>query len=242
MKKIILLICMLLSICIQAQVVIFHPVKVNPNQLESFLDIETNYMSKIAQKAQDDGNLMGWRLLQLFNPGADDFNYMFVNIYKDFDAATSPEANWWTNAEKVVGVKTSILLDVYSSLEFDKRYFYEVKQQIANTKPSDYVILNFARPNDVNQQMEETKKYVIPHFKKNMDKHGMVGWGLATKITPQGKEYSSMMTWDSYTNLSDVMMHLAGYGVIEGLPFEKFEDPIEWENRYILKVISSTKD
>jgi hypothetical protein len=50
------------------------------------------------------------------------------------------------------------------------------------------------------------------------------------------------MTWDSYTNLSDVMMHLAGYGVIEGLPFEKFEDPIEWENRYIFKVISSTKN
>jgi hypothetical protein len=50
-----------------------------------------------------------------------------------------------------------------------------------------------------------------------------------------------MMTYDSYTNLSDVMKHLAGYGVIEGLPFEKFGDPIEWENRYILKVILSTK-
>ena len=140
----------------------------------------------------------------------------------------------------MVGVKTSVLLDVYSDLEFDKKYFYEVKQQIANTKPSEYLILNFASPNDVNQQMEETKKYVIPHFKKNMDKHGMVGWGLATKITPQGKEYSSMMTYDSYSNLSDVMKHLAGYGVIEGLPFEKFGDPIEWENRYILKVILST--
>ena len=127
MKKIILLICILLSISIQAQVVAFHPVKVKANQLESFLDIETNYMSKIAQKAQDDGDLMGWRLLQLFNPGAEDFNYMFVNIYKDFDAATSPKANWWTNAKKVVGVKPSILLDVYSDLEFDKRYFYEVK-------------------------------------------------------------------------------------------------------------------
>jgi len=231
---------MLLSICIQAQVVTFHPVKVNPNQLESFLDIETNYMSKIAQKAQDDGNLMGWRLLQLFNPGADDFNYMFVNIYKDFDAATSPEANWWTNAEKVVGVKTSILLDVYSSLEFDKRYFYEVKQQIANTKPSDYVILNFARPNDLNIQIEEAKKFVLPHFKKNMKKFGMVGWGLGTKITPQGKEYSSMMTWDSYDSLENVMKHLGGYGVIEGLPFDKFSEIIEWENRYIMKVISST--
>ena len=28
-----------------------------------------------------------------------------------------------------------------------------------------------------------------------MKKFGMVGWGFATKITPQRKEYSSMMTW-----------------------------------------------
>ena len=57
----------------------------------------------------------------------------------------------------------------------------------------------------------------------------------------QEKLIPSMMTYDSYSNLSDVMKHLAGYGVIEGLPFEKFGDLIEWENRYILKVILSTK-
>jgi len=84
------------------------------------------------------------------------------------------------------------------------------------------------------------KKFVVPHFKKNMKKFGMVGWGLGTKITPQGKEYSSMMTWDSYDNLENIMKHLGGYGVIEGLPFDKFSEIIEWENRYIMRVISST--
>ena len=241
MKKNIFIFFLLLSFVMNAQVVSFHPVKVKADQLESFLNIETNYMSKIAQKAQDDGDLVGWRLLQLFNASSDDYNYMFVNIYKDFDTATSPKANWWTNSEEVVGIKMDVLFATYQDLEFDKRYFYEVRQQIPNTQAAEYVILNFARPDDVNMQMDETEKYVIPHFKKNMDKHGMVGWGLGTKITPQGKEYSSMMTWDSYTNLSDVMKHLGGYGVIEGLPFEKFKDPLEWENRYILRVIASTK-
>ena len=223
-----------------AQVISFHPVKVSPELLDSFLDVETNHMKKIAQDAVEKGDLVGWRLLELFNPSSDDYNYMFVNIYKDFDAATSPKALWWNNAEQVLGVKTSILFDIYKDLEFDRRYFYEVKQQIANTEAATYVILNFASPKNVNQQMVDTDKYVIPHFKKNMNEHGMVGWGLGTKITPQGSEYSSMMTWDSYNSLAAVMKHLAGYGVVKGLPYDKLSEPIEWENRYIMKVISST--
>ena len=94
-----------------AQVISFHPVKVSPELLDSFLDVETNHMKKIAQDAVEKGDLVGWRLLELFNPSSDDYNYMFVNIYKDFDAATSPKALWWNNAEQVLGVKTSILFD-----------------------------------------------------------------------------------------------------------------------------------
>jgi hypothetical protein len=77
-------------------------------QLENFLDIETNQMKKIAQKTVKSGDLLGWRLLETFSPGSDDFNYMFVNIYKGFDAATYPKANWWNNSEEVIGVKTNI--------------------------------------------------------------------------------------------------------------------------------------
>ena len=160
-------------------------------------------------------------MLETFNPGSDDFNYTFVNIYKDFDAATSPKANWWNNSEEVIVVNTNILLDVYSGLEFDRKYFYAVKQQIPNTQQASYVILNFARPNDVSIHMTETEKYVISHFKKNMKKFGMVGWSFTTKITPQGKEYSSMMTWDSYNDLSNVMKRLAVYGVMKDHPLLK---------------------
>ena len=74
-----------------------------------------------------------------------------------------------------------------------------------------------------------------------MKKFGTVGWGFVTKITPQGKEYSSIMTWDSYNDLSNVMKHLSGYGVMKDLPFEKFNEIIDWRNRYIMKVVSATK-
>ena len=56
-------------------------------------------MKKIAQKTVKSGDLLGWRLLETFSPGSDDFNYMFVNIYKGFDAATNPKANSWNNSE-----------------------------------------------------------------------------------------------------------------------------------------------
>ena len=49
-----------------------------------------------------------------------------------------------------------------------------------------------------------------------------------------------MMTWDSYKSLENVMKHLGGYGVIEGLPFDEFTEVIEWENRFIMRVVSST--
>ena len=160
-------------------------------------------------------------MLETFNPGSDDFNYMFVNIYKDFDAATCPKANWWNNSEEVIGVNTNILLDVYSGLEFDRKYFYAVKQQISNTQQASYVILNFARPNDVSIHMTETEKCVISHLKK-MKNIEMVGWGFASKINPQGKEYSSIMVWSSFNDLSNVMNHLAGYSVMKDLLFEKF--------------------
>jgi hypothetical protein len=50
----------------------------------------------------------------------------------------------------------------------------------------------------------------------------MVGWGFASKINPQGKEYSSIMVWSSFNDLSNVMNHLAGYSVMKDLLFEKF--------------------
>ena len=110
---------------------------------------------------------------------------------------------------------------------------------IPDTAPAEYVILNFATPDDLDAVAASSKEYVLPHFKKNMSNHGMVGWGMATKITPQGKDYSSMMTYDSYDSLASAMKHLAGEGVIEGLPMDKLAK-VTWEMRPLMKVVSAT--
>ena len=73
-----------------------------------------------------------------------------------------------------------------------------------------------------------------------MGDHGMVGWGMATKITPQGKDYSSVMFYDSYDTLANAMRHLAGDSVMKGLPFDKMEKAV-WEMRPLMKVIAGTE-
>jgi hypothetical protein len=116
-----------------------------------------------------------------------------------------------------------------------------MEMTIPNSAPPAYVILNFTSPEDVDAVIASAKKYVVPHFKKNMDDHGMVGWGMATKITPQGQDYSSVMFYDSYDTLANAMRHLAGESVMKGLPFDKIEKAI-WEMRPLMKVISSTTE
>ena len=73
-----------------------------------------------------------------------------------------------------------------------------------------------------------------------MGDHGMVGWGMATKITPQGQDYSSIMFYDSYDSLANAMRHLAGEGVVKDLPLDKLEK-VTWEMRPLMKVVAGTE-
>jgi hypothetical protein len=93
--------------------------------------------------------------------------------------------------------------------------------------------LNFASPENLNLILEQTKNIVITHFKKNIAASGMVGWGLGLKLTPQGTDYASMMTYDAYDNLENVMKHLSGGAALSGLPQNKLE-PIEWSMRPVM--------
>ena len=97
------------------------------------------------------------------------------------------------------------------------------------------MILNFTNTTEVQKHLEEMDQYVIPHFKKTMSKHGMMAWGSASKITPQGDDVATMMTYDSYDTLEHVMEHLSGEGVIGGLDFDKLS-PIQWSMRPVMRI------
>ena len=166
------------------------------------------------------------------------YNFMWVNIYKDIKTVVQ-KGSWWGNSEEVLGIKPSVLYDYGDNIEADRRYYYEMKLQINGTDAPAFVIFNFTSPSDVDAMINQTKKYVMPHFLKKMKSSGMLGWGLGTKITPQGEEFSSVMTYDSYDSLENVMLHLAGKSVMEGLPFDKLT-PVDWTMRPVMRVISVT--
>ena len=120
--------------------------------------------------------------MKAFNPGADDYDYLWVNAYKDI-ANTVGQAPRWHYAQAVVGVGTSVLYEGFSDLKTDPRYYYAMNQEIAALASAQYVIFDFASPENLNLLLEQTKNIVIPHFKKNIAASGMVGWGLGLKVT-----------------------------------------------------------
>jgi len=241
MKNIFFVSCfsLLISYSALAQIVVFHPVTVPADEIEKFLSIETSFSQKTAQTAVNNGDLSGWALFERFNPGPEEANFMWVNVYPDIETAVNKGA-WWNNSKQVHGIDTAILYDYGKNMVNDKRYYYEMQLEIDGTAAPAYVIFNFASPEDVDKVVMTSKKYVQPHFIKKMNNNGMVGWGLATKITPQGEDYSSIVYYDAYDKLENVMHHLAGRGVMEGLPQDKIT-PVKWEMRPIMKVIAMTQ-
>ena len=238
MKNLFLVVTILFSMATSAQIIVFQPVEVSSDMTEKFLDVELNYSKKIAQDAVNKGELEGWALLQNTNTTADGYNYIWVNVYKDIATAVN-KGSWWNNSENVVGVETEILYNAFESLKTDKRYYYKQDLIIENIAAASYVILNFTNSTSVEKHTKELDKYVVPHFKKMMPESGMVGWGLGSKITPQGEDFATMMTYDSYDSLENAMIHLSGGGAIAGLPHEKIST-IEWSMRPLMKVIGST--
>tara|TARA_B100002052_G_scaffold290605_1_gene309431 strand:- start:1215 stop:1946 length:732 start_codon:yes stop_codon:yes gene_type:complete len=243
MKRNILFIFLLTFYSVSSQIAVFHPVQVPGDQVETFEKIQTEYVQKIAQDAVDKGNLGAWALLKAFNATSEDYNYLWVHLYQDVDQVVD-KFTWWANSEEVLGIKPDIL---YGDIDAkaDRRYFYKMELAINGDSDGEWVILNFGNPDNVEQFLKDSEKIVMPHFEKMMNKSGMLGWGVATKITPQGKnsqggDYATAMTYDVYDNLKNVMLHMSGGAAIEGLPIDKLT-PANFSIRGIFRVITGTK-
>tara|TARA_A100001234_G_scaffold137292_1_gene120602 strand:- start:689 stop:1420 length:732 start_codon:yes stop_codon:yes gene_type:complete len=243
MKRNILFIFLLTFYSVSSQIAVFHPVQVPGDQVETFEKIQTEYVQKIAQDAVDKGNLGAWALLKAFNATSEDYNYLWVHLYQDVDQVVD-KFTWWANSEEVLGIKPDIL---YGDIDAkaDRRYFYKMELAINGDSDGEWVILNFGNPDNVDQFLKDSEKIVMPHFEKMMNKSGMLGWGVATKITPQGKnsqggDYATAMTYDIYDNLKNVMLHMSGGAAIEGLPIDKLT-PANFSIRGIFRVITGTK-
>ena len=99
--------------------------------------------------------------MKAFNPGVDDYDYLWINVYKEIENAVG-QAPWWDYAQAVVGVGTSVLYEAFPDLKTDRRYYYAMNQEIAALAPAQYTIFNFASPENLNLILEQTKNIVSP--------------------------------------------------------------------------------
>ena len=63
--------------------------------------------------------------------------------------------------------------------------------------------------------------------------------GIGIESNPQDTDYASMMTYDAYDNLENVMKYLSGGAALSGLPQNKL-NPIQWSMRPVMRVMEAT--
>ena len=118
MKKIILFILVFSSTLSFAQITLYHNVYVNSEDQSKFEMVERDYMSKLAQKAVNDGKFIYWALEKVLQPSntmGGEVNhqlvgnwYQFVIVYSDMKAYLNV-GPWWSDTDNLLGVTQELL-------------------------------------------------------------------------------------------------------------------------------------
>jgi hypothetical protein len=194
-----------------------HLVRIE-GDLEAFEKVQTMYMQKVAQEAVEKGDIAFWAFLKRFTlDGIDDEkrkNYLFVQSNTDITAMLSDKNSWWSNAKNVLSKEemdmVSALRKSYTWVE-DSRHIFVDEVSIAKGLGS-YIQFNFARPKNVNGFISENKSLWKNFFSANMDKMNMVNWGVGRRIAPISQQWSTVVTWDMFKTIEDLMRYRVGEG------------------------------
>jgi len=234
----------LFSISINAQeVFMLSPIIVADEDIESFEMIQKKYVTQMAQDAVNDGKIKQWALIKkvpgIGNPDKR-INYMWVGVFNNISQLVNRDS-WWTDTEGKFGIPSEILYDS-PKVERRGRYIYKTERQIETDKPGQYVILNWATPNNL-PKMIELQGSIEKIFRKNIIKSGMVGWGMATRIAPQNKDLPTAFWWDNYDTFENAMKHLAGQAATAGISKDLIQSfnkivPNGWDNRVIFEFVT----
>jgi len=198
-----------------AQIIYMQQRHVSSEEREVFERNEMTYWSKVAEQAIQDGKMSGWYFMRVLDYSAVQNDptqptHIFINVFDSIDELTNNDA--WMNVSEVLGFDPG-LLQSHSTLLNVQYYRFE---DFIPGPSFKYTILNWAKPVNSSAFLEENSSLWKPFFEKNMEKNGMVGWGIASKIYPQGMDHSSFMTWDHFDSLSDAMKWAAGEVLMDG--------------------------
>lgn len=209
MKKVIFLIASFLIVSISyAQVSYLQYRHVPSDKEQEFLEKETQYWSKVAKAAIDNGAMTGWALWRKVSVTAPDApNYVFVNTFPSIDKIDQ-NAVWSEENIKKMGVSPDMVeTNSFTTVSFD--YWMQLEDFVEGDYK--FAVVNYAKPESLSGFIEENKTLWKPFHQSNITGKtmGMTSWGLMSVITPTGKQSKfSCFTWDGFNTMAGAMNYL----------------------------------
>ena len=236
MKKLVFLSLLFAVTLVSAQDVFnAHYRHVKPENVVEFEKLESEYWQKIAQKAVNAGEIEYWALLRRVNTiglAETEPTHVFITGYSSLEKAFDTPTAWWSKGDQSKG--TMNISDAVIN------QFWKTEDNLQGE--AKYVIFNYATPKDLDGFVKENTALWKPYFEKNKAKSGMTSWGMATKIAPHAKGYSTVLTWDGFNQLSEAMRHLSYGGSIDSSILAKTKmneiNPDGFNTRAVMEIIS----
>ena len=116
----------------------------------------------LVKKAIDEGKMQAWGMMRKVGMAGSEANYLFVNIFKDFEQAANSNSIWDAS---VIGMNNSDI-QTTSMREMIGLHYYQIEGAIQGA--GKYSVHNYARPANLEGFVTENLKLWKPFFEKNM--------------------------------------------------------------------------
>jgi|TARA_B110000285_G_scaffold39794_1_gene43395 hypothetical protein len=225
-----------------------HIVKVD-GDLEAFEKVQKNYMQRVAKAAVEKGDIGFWAFLK-FNhfdnvDNEERMNYAFIQNNKNIDAFFNEKNAWWNNASNVLSDSEQELVAALSknfTWTKDGRHIFVEEAGIAKGL-GRYIQFNFATPKNLQGFIDENNSLWKNFFNSNMSSMGMVNWGVGRRIAPISNEWSSVVTWDMFNTLEELMNFRVGFklpsNIVNKSKMTEY-NPSGWNSSQVLEVLASS--
>ena len=216
MKKLTLTVLLVVgSLNLYAQTVAFiNYRKVPQKELETFMNNEAMYWSKIHAVMKEKGHIVGWSINVRAGGGLDSEPNVYSRIALKSMEDWDDFGTHWSKA--VVEVESQMDPDklalIKEKLKQDKFSVANVLHQgvdgvWAKDSKWNFLVHNYVKTVNPAQYLEQESKIMKPFFEKTMKegKTKQKGWVTSLVLSPRGYSYNyNVMTVDFYENFSDI--------------------------------------
>ncbi len=186
--------------------------KVPADKRDEFIKRETTYWSEVVRKALPKGNITFWALLE--KVGGYDMenssNFLFVNTYKNIDAAGEV---WGGAAAAFPNVSMDKMetnsLSTTTSVFFVRSAGWQEAAGVVPDKEFKYISMVYHNSSNPGSLIDLENKHWASFVKTAMDKKQttMRGWGNAIVLSPIGEKIGfNTVSYDIYPSLKEALM------------------------------------